>query len=157
MVESNNVGEWIVIDDNIIQKVKLAIEAALAYESATGGNRKLGITGEVGEILVCYQLGLRLMLDPRSVGYDALDSGGRRVQIKTRRSESKGLPRDAGRVSRFSEHEFDYALLGLLDHQYRLCEIWQADYDDIMPIVGTQKRRNPNLSLFKRVAHRVFP
>jgi hypothetical protein len=157
MVESNNIREWIVVNDDIIQKVKLAIEAALAYEAATNWNRKLGITGEVGEILVCHQLGLRLMLDPRSVGYDALDPGGRRVQIKTRRSESEGLPRDAGRVSSFSGYEFDYALLGLLDHQYRLCEIWQADYDDLMPIIDKQKRRNPNLSLFKRVAHRVFP
>jgi len=157
MVESSNVREWIVVDDDLVEKVKLAIEAALAYEVATSGKRKLGITGEVGEILVCHQLGLRLMLDPRSVGYDALDSRGERVQIKTRRSESYGLPRDAGRVSSFSEHEFDYALLGLLDHQYRLCEIWRADYDDLWPIIDKQKRRNPNLSLFKRVAHRVFP
>ncbi len=153
----NNVGEWIVVDDDIIQKVEIAIEAALAYEAATGGKRKLGITGEVGEILVCHQLGLRLMLDPRSVGYDALDSGGQQAQIKTRRSESNGLPRDAGRVSSFSGHEFDYALLCLLDHQYRLREIWQADYDDLRPIVDKQKRRNPSLSLVKRVAQRVFP
>jgi hypothetical protein len=146
-----------VVDDVLVEKVKLAIEAAFAYEVATSGKRKLGITGEVGEILVCYQMGLRLMLDPRSVGYDALDSRGARIQIKTRRSESDGLPTDAGRVSSFSEHKFDYALLGLLDHQYRLCEIWQADYDHLRPIIDKQKRHNPNLSLFKRVAHRVFP
>ena len=157
MVESSNVKEWIVVDNNLVEKVKLAIEAALAYEVVTGGKRKLGITGEVGEILVCHQMGLHLMLDPRSEGYDALNSRGERVQIKTRRSESDGLPRDAGRVSSFSEHEFDYALLGLLDRQYRLCEIWQADYDNIRPIIDKQKRRNPNLSLFKRVAHKVFP
>ena len=124
-MKSSNAKGWIVVDDVLVQKVKLAIEAALAYEVATSGKRKLGITGEVGEILVCHQMGLRLMLDPRSVGYDALDSREKRVEIKTRRSESDGLPRDAGRVSTFSEHKFDYALLGLLDHQYRLCEIWQ--------------------------------
>lgn len=157
MMESSNAMEWIVVDDYLVEKVKLAIEAALAYEVATRGRRKLGITGEVGEILVCHRLGLRLMLDPRSIGYDALDSRGQRVQIKTRRSESDGLPRDAGRVSSFSQHEFDYALLGLLNHQYELCEIWRANYDDLRPIIDRQKRRNPNLSLFKRVAHRVFP
>jgi len=156
-MKSSNAKGWIVVDDVLVQKVKLAIEAALAYEVATSGKRKLGITGEVGEILVCHQMGLRLMLDPRSVGYDALDSREKRVEIKTRRSESDGLPRDAGRVSTFSEHKFDYALLGLLDHQYRLCEIWQADYDNLRPIIDKQKRHNPNLSSFKRVAHRVFP
>lgn len=156
-MKSSNAKGWIVVDDVLVQKVKLAIEAALAYEVATSGKRKLGITGEVGEILVCHQMGLRLMLDPRSVGYDALDSREKRVEIKTRRSESDGLPRDAGRVSTFSKHKFDYALLGLLDHQYRLCEIWQADCDNLRPIIDKQKRRNPNLSSFKRVAHRVFP
>mgnify|MGYP007084712450 CR=1 FL=1 len=157
MMESSNVRKWIVVDDYLVEKVKLGIEAALAYERATGGRRKLGITGEVGEILVCHRLGLRLMLDPRSIGYDALDSRGQRVQIKTRRSESGDLPKDAGRVSSFSQHEFDYALLGLLNHQYELDEIWRADYDDLRPIIDRQKRRNPNLSLFKQVAHRVFP
>jgi len=156
-MKSSNAREWIVVDNVLVQKVKLAIEAALSYEVATSGKRKLGITGEVGEILVCHKMGLRLMLDPRSVGYDALDSHEQRVEIKTRRSESDGLPRDAGRVSTFSEHKFDYALLGLLDYQYRLCEIWQADYNNLWPIIDKQKRRNPNLSSFKRVAHKVFP
>ena len=62
MAEDNNVGEWILVDDNLIVKVKLAVEAELAYEAATDGKRKLGITGEVGEILVCHRLRLRLML-----------------------------------------------------------------------------------------------
>ena len=75
----------------------------------------------------------------------------------TRRSESEGLPRDAGRVSSFSQHEFDYVLLGILDHQYRLREVWKVDYDDIQPVIQKQKRRNPNLSLFKKVARKVFP
>lgn len=150
-------NEWIYIKDDLIEKIKLAIKAALAYEIETGRKRKLGITGEVGEILVCHLLHLRLMLDPRSLGYDALDSNGARIQIKTRRSESEGLPRDAGRVSSFSEHKFDYALLCLLDQQYQLCEIWRADYDDLCPIIIKQKRRNPNLSLFKKVARKIYP
>ena len=112
------------IDNNLINKVKSAIDVALEYEAATNGKRKLGITGEVGEVLVCYQLGLRLVLDSRLEGFDAVDRDGLRVQIKTRRGESEGLPSKAGRISRFSEHEFDYALLALLDHEYQLCEIW---------------------------------
>jgi len=144
------------IDSKLINEIKSAIDVALEYEAATNGKRKLGITGEVGELLVCHQLGLKLVLDSRSEGFDAVDKDGLRVQIKTRRSESEGLPRDAGRTSRFSKHEFDYALLALLDHKYQLCEIWRADYNKLKPIIEGQKRRSPNLSSFKRVGERIF-
>jgi hypothetical protein len=96
------------VTKELIYKVRSAIEAALVYEEATAGRRKLGITGEVGEILACHRLGLRLVLDSRAVGFDAVDIEGAQVQIKTRRGESKGLPRDMGRTSRFSLHAFDY-------------------------------------------------
>ena len=148
---------WIEVDKKLMKEVKTAIDSALAYESATHGKRKLGITGEVGEVLVCYQFDLRLMLDSRSEGFDALDKGGKRVQIKTRRSESEELPKDIGRVSRFSAHPFDYALLVLLDHKYQLREVWQAGYNSLRPIIDKQKRRNPNLSLFKKVGKKVYP
>ena len=144
------------IDYKLINIIKSAINVALEYEAATNGKRKLGITGEVGEVLVCRQLGLRLVLDSRSEGFDALDKDGLQVQIKTRRSESEGLPRDAGRTSSFSKHKFDYTLLALLDHKYQLREIWRADYNKLKPIIEKQKRRNPNLSSFKSVGQKVF-
>ena len=144
------------IDNKLINKIKSVIEMALIYETTTHGKRKLGITGEVGELLVCYQLGLKLVLDSRSEGFDAMDKDGLRVQIKTRRSETEGLPRDAGRTGIFSKHEFDYALLALLDNKYELCEIWQVDYNKLKPIIEKQKRRQPNLSSFKRVGEKIF-
>ena len=144
------------IDKDLMNIIKSAISVALEYETATSTKRKLGITGEVGEVMVCHQLGLELVLDSRSEGFDAVDKNGLRVQIKTRRSESEGLPRDAGRTSRFSQHEFDYALLALLDNKYELCEIWQADYNKLKPIIENQKRRDPNLSSFKRVGEKIF-
>ncbi len=144
------------IDKKLIDKIKSVIEVALVYETATHGKRKLGITGEVGELFVCYQLGLQLVLDSRSAGFDAMDKDGLRVQIKTRRSETEGLPRDAGRTGIFSKHEFDYALLALFDNKYELCEIWQADYNKLKPIIEKQKRRQPNLSSFKRVGEKIF-
>lgn len=157
MGKKEDAPKWIAIDDKLVDKIKLAIEAALAYENVTRGKRKLGITGEVGEVLLCRQFGLRLMLDTRSEGFDALDGDGKRVEIKTRRSESADLPRDAGRVSKFSEHPFDYALLGLLDSKYRLCEVWRAEYNVLRPVIEKQKRKNPSLSSFKGVAKRIFP
>ena len=144
------------IDNKLINIIKSAISVALEYEAATNGRRKLGITGEVGEVLVCHQLRLRLVLDSRSEGFDAIDKDGLRVQIKTRRSESEGLPSNTGRTSRFSKHEFDYALLALLDHKYQLCEIWRADYNKLKPIIENQKRRSPSLSSFKNVGNPIF-
>lgn len=151
-----NEVETIIIDDKIMRRINDAIRIALAYEKRTYGKRKLGITGEVGEILVCYHLGLRLILDSRSQGFDAIDKDGLKVQIKTRRSESKGLPKDAGRTGRFSKHRFDYALLGLLDHKYQLCEVWRAEYNKLKPIIEKTKRRDPNLSAFKRIGKKIF-
>lgn len=149
--------EWIDVDDNLVKIIKQAIKAALRYERASQKKRKLGITAEVGEILACHQFGLRLISNPRSEGFDALDSDGKRVEIKSRRSESKGLPRDVGRISRFSEHPFDYALLVLLDQDYNLCEVWRAECDDLLPIIKKEKKRNPKLSSFKHKGRRIYP
>ncbi len=145
------------IDSELLEKVEQAIQVALNYEIATKGSRRLGITGEVGEVLICKQLKLRMMADPRSEGYDAIDTAGQRVQIKTRRSETGDTLKNSGRLSRFSEHKYDYALLGILDANYRLTRVWRADYRTIEPIISKQKRRNPSLSSFIRVAHQVYP
>ena len=145
------------VNDKIVEKIKKAIRAALDYEKIVFDKRKLGITAEVGEVLACHHLGLRLILDTHSKGFDAIDKDDKLVQIKSRRSESEGLPNDAGRIGTFSLHSFDYALLVLLDHNYKLCEIWRAEYDKLKPLIERQKRRNPNLSSFKRIAKKVFP
>ena len=140
------------INKALLGHLKNAIRSALMYEKETGYCRKLGITGEVGEVLACHKLQLKLVCDPRSAGYDAVDRKEKKVQIKTRKSEEKGLPRDTGRMGAFSAHKFDYALLVLLDHEYKLCGIWKAEYKNLMPIIQKCKRRNPSLSAFKKVA-----
>ncbi len=145
------------INGAVLSAVRDVIAAARKYEAATGEVRKVGITGEVGEVLACRELGLELATDPRSIGFDAVDVDGKRVQIKTRRSESAGLPRDVGRLGTFSRHPFDYALLVLLDHEYELAEIWRAEYAELKPLIDSQKRRNPSLSAFKRLARKVWP
>lgn len=155
--ESKEDIKTISIDDNIVSKIKKAIRAALDYEKTVFCKRKLGITAEVGEVLACHRLGLKLILDTQSKGFDAIDKDGKLVQIKSRRSESEGLPNDAGRVGTFSLHRYDYALLVLLDHNYKLCEIWRAEHGELKPLIEKQKRRNPNLASFKRVAKKIFP
>ena len=145
------------ISPAMLAAIQQATLAAGAYDKATNGRRKLGLTGEIGEVLCCHTLGLKLCVDCRSQGFDAMDAEGKRVQIKTRRSESKGLPRDAGRVGTFSKHDFDYALLVLLDREYRVVEIWRAEHAEIAVLIESQKRRNPSLASFKRKARRVWP
>ena len=145
------------IKQSLVKKVGDAIEAALMYEEATQGKRKMGITGEVGEIMVCHKLkdlGLKLVTDPRSQGFDAIDKNGKRVQIKTRRSESAGEPKLVGRMSRFSEHPFDYALLAFLDKKYNLCRVWKLSYDKVMNIKNKEQtdRSGPRLSSFIKEA-----
>lgn len=148
--------QTVAVTGRMLKATRRVIKAALDYENATGGMRKVGITGEVGEVLCCKLMGLRLCIDPRSQGFDAVDRRGKRVQIKTRRSESDGLPRDAGRVSTFSLHEFDYALLVLMTPDYQIAEIWRAQYAGISGLIGKQKRRNPNLASFKRLSECIY-
>lgn len=156
MKEDN--AKLIRVSEDLVRKIKKGIEAALAYETATGGKRKLGITGEVGELLVARRLNLRLVLDSRSSGYDARDAKGRRVEIKTRRSESSDRVNKAGRLSRFSRHKFDYALLCLLDHNYDIDEIWRANYKKLAPVIQKeQKKSGITIRSFMIVGQREFP
>ncbi len=151
------VAQLVDVTPDMLKAVEQAVVAARAYSAATSGRRKLGVTGEIGEVLCCHTLGLKLSLHSRTEGYDAVDGEGKLVQIKTRRSESDGLPSDLGRLSTFSKHGFDYALLVVLDSDYHIAEIWRAEQADIAGLIDSQKRRNPNLGSFKRRASRVWP
>ena len=151
------VAKTLRVTNEIVAKVEKLVKAARAYEKTIGDTRKAGITAEVGEISACYHLKLRLCADSKAKGFDAIDRLGRRIQIKTRRSETEGMPRDAGRLSSFSKHSCDYVILVLLYHTYQLAEMWRADYGDLVPLIEKRKGRNPNLSSFKKIAKRVWP
>ncbi|MBT9130093.1 MAG: hypothetical protein DDT41_00357 [candidate division WS2 bacterium] len=148
--------ETIIIDEEIISKIKGVIGIALEYENLTGGKRSLGITGEIGEILVSYHLGLQLLLDPLSKGYDAIDKDGLRVQIKTRHSKSRKIPKNNKRTGNFSKHSFDYALLGLLNNYYELSEVYKVDYDKLKPVLNNQKRQSLSLRTFKKLGVKIY-
>jgi hypothetical protein len=145
------------INDELLGLIRGAARAAVTYQAATGGERRLGITGEVGEVLACHVLGLRLAVDPRCKGFDAVDANGKLVQIKTRRRETPGLPKDVGRIGTFSDHKFDYALLVILNYEYELHEIWRADYRTLAPVIAKERKRNPHLATFKKLGRKVFP
>lgn len=132
-----------------ISTLGLFIEAALKYDKNDG--RKGALASEAGKILACHKLGLKLLEDSQNPGFDALDKKNRRVEIKT--SMISGAPK--GRTSRFSEHEFDYALLVLLGGKYELREIWKANREDVERILT--KRRQAAVAKFKKTGEKLFP
>lgn len=139
-----------------IDLIDSVIELAIKYEDMMDHTRKLGITGEIGEVKACFMYDMRLMLDSRSKGYDAIDSNGKKVQIKARRSELGKKLTNPTRLSSFSQHEFDYCLLLLLDKKYDIDEVWKATSSSLDPILNRHKKRNPPLGAFRRVAEKIF-
>jgi hypothetical protein len=136
--------------------VKRIISDAIKYQKLTG--KKLGVTGEVGELLAARRLKLQLCSSSIEAGFDAKDKSGKKVQIKSRRSEQGEVPSPKGRTGTFSKHKFDYALLVLLSDKYKILEIWRAGYASVSVLVKKHKRRNPTIQEFEDIANkRVYP
>src|SRR3989338_8392976 len=129
---------YLTITDEIKKMVNKIIKIALEYETLTG--RKLGITGEIAEIIVCHKLGLKLLANSLSPGHDAVDERGNKFQIK-----SKRIIKNKGRIGRFSDHKFDYLITVLFDKNYKIIGLYQADYKKIIPIINRHARRNPTI------------
>lgn len=146
MIKNNTV----IIDKELRNIVIDAIKIANKYQFKTG--RKLGITGEIAEVIVCDKLNLRLLSDRLAKGFDALD---KRSQ-KTYQIKSKQITKAFGRIGRFSYHKFDYAILALFDKNYQLTGIWQTSYKKIIPIIEKEKRRNPNIKKFISVSKKIW-
>lgn len=142
--------ETITINKPVRTIVDKIIVDALAYEKITG--RKLGITGEVAEVMACDKLELKLMADPLSAGYDAVDEKGKKYQIKSKRITKN----NRGRVGTFSKHRFDFLILILLDKNYKVIGIWKADYKKIEPLINKQKRRNPVIRDIIKIANEIL-
>jgi hypothetical protein len=130
--------------------VSSVIISAIKYEKITG--RKLGITGEIGEVLVCEKLKLKLLKNSIFPGYDAIDSQGYKYQIKTRRGNTNS---PGARMGTFSSHSFNYAILAILDDKYNLVELYKITYKKLEPILKCYEKRNPPLRQFKKIATRI--
>jgi len=138
--------------------VAQVIPLALRFEDLTG--RKLGVSANVGEILVASKLGLRLMKSDIEQGYDAFDTSGKRVQIKVRRSEAgrgREIPSSTSRTGRFSEHPYDYALLAILTRDYGLHEIYRATRASIEASFRGRTRRDLSIGKFQKIGRKIYP
>jgi hypothetical protein len=146
------------ITAKIRKTVNDIIRLAILYEEEIG--RKLGITGEIGEVLVCAHprfknLGLSLIANPLSAGFDAIDRSGKRFQIKAKRAVNwEG--RYKGRMSSFSKHDFDYAILAILDKSYEIRELYKVSRKKLWPALNRYPRRNPPIAKFKTLSERIL-
>ncbi len=150
--------ETLKITSEIEAMARRVARVALQFEALV--ERKLGISGTVGEILVAKEFGLRLVRSDIEQGYDALDKSRRQVQIKVRRSEgSKGrsLPSANSPTSRFSTHLYDYALLAILTREYDLYEVHKASRRQIEAALTGKPRRVLSIGKFKRIGRQVYP
>lgn len=140
--------------EDTASRIAVLVEAARIQKLAVGGSR--GTTGPLGELYACEVLHLDRAAEGMR-GYDAKDIEGRRVQIKSRAPEKGDRVNPIGTVGRIVSWDFDYAVLVLLDGQYRLDEIWQASMGDLTTLQAkvTNPARGVRVGDFMRVGHRV--
>lgn len=142
---------------NIISAAKTA---AIAYYELTG--KPLGITGEIAECEAARLLDLELA-EARSPGYDAIDKSGKLIQIKARRV-AKDRRNKSQRVGAIRlDHKWDSVMLVLMDEQYDVFAIYEADRDAIKlelkrpGSVARNERGALPVSTIKRVGMQVWP
>jgi len=133
----------LIVTKEIKAMIDKIIKIALEYELLT--DRKLGVTGEIGEVIVCHKFGLKLLANPLFAGYDAKNENGKKYQIKSKRYTEYDGGAFTGRISRFSDHKFDYLITVLFDKNYKIIGLYQADYKKIIPIINRHARRNPTI------------
>jgi len=141
---------------DMIQKIK---DVALEFRKRYGRNLA---TGFLGELYACEVLGLKLVENPIQKGYDAEDKDGRRYQIKTRCSIKGSKVNPRGRIGKFRDLNFDYALLVLLDDKYDLKEIWEARLnDELIRAIREDQRKYSGMHIYKFLnlssSRRVYP
>lgn len=137
-----------------------AKRSAIDYYQLTG--KPLGITGEYGEYVAAATLGLTLA-EARTAGYDAIDSMGRRIQIKAR-----SIPRDKKLVGQRLgsirlDHEWDVVLLVVMDELFELRWIFEAErpaIEEALKAPGSKARNERGalaLAKFKSIGRQVWP
>lgn len=136
-----------------IRKVAMA---ALRYEDAMAGTRRLNVTSQIGQMLACYHLKLKLNVDPHQREHCAIDSEGQRIQIKTRRLISPEPAKSDNRLGSLPLAESDYTILVQLDHHYRLVDIWKAETPALLEDVKPG-RNSLNFQDFMDKAHMIWP
>lgn len=138
--------------DCMIERIR---QDALWWRKEFG--RSLGVTSELGEYYACKELKLK-RAQPGEKGFDAT-KGGKTYQIKSRAPRKGVRVNWSGRVGKFSGFDFDYGLLVLLDHEYKLEEIYQADAKTLERLAQKEEtgRRGIHISAFIKNSKKIWP
>jgi len=147
------------LNNEIAELLKEAKSLAKKYRQLTG--KPLGITGEVAEFTAAQLLGLDLCV-ARQPGYDAIKV----VDGKTLRYQIKGRclsDTSKGRVGAIRKgHECDYVLLVLMNEDYDVQSIYEAENEIIREALDApgSKARNEGGKLsirkFKSIGRKIW-
>jgi hypothetical protein len=140
----------------ILDEVKIL---ARKYKKLTG--KPLGVTGEIAEFSAAHILGLELT-GARQPGYDAV----KEVDGKTIRYQIKGrclADLSKGRVGAIRKgHECDYVLLVLMNEEFDVQSIYEAEEDLIraaLDVPGSRARNEGgklSIRKFKSIGREVW-
>ena len=129
----------------------LAELKSIALQYFTEFGHRLPITGELGELLVCEKLGLIKVQSTHNPGFDAVDKGGNKYQIKTAVLMEKEYDvstykymqgRNAVTNKQTRTHtyasfsqvkigDWDDILFCLVSEQFEVLEIWGASQEEL--------------------------
>lgn len=148
--------------DQVAEVLAEAKALARKYRKLTG--KPLGITGEVAEFAAADLLGLELA-DARQAGYDAVRrANGKEVKIQIK---GRCIPSGAKPGQRLGsirlDHEWDTVLLVILDEDFEVSSIYEAERSDIeiALLAPGSKARNERGALavakFKSIGREVWP
>jgi hypothetical protein len=146
------------VSDEMLANLAEAVKSSLAFEKLSG--KQLNITSTVGEVLACREFGLSLVVNDINQYFDAIDSEGKKVQIKTRRGKLVPSTLTGPLLDRHFTVNYDYAVLVLLEHDYSIQSFHRIDsstikahFDRINGIRetnGKPKRKTMAISQFKK-------
>lgn len=128
----------------------------LAQEWKRRFKRRLGVTPELAEFYACQKLDLTRM-PPENRGFDAIDRSGRRYQIKGRSPDRGDTVNPQGRIGRFVNFDFDYALLVIIDSDLQCREIWRASAENLRAEQAKvrNERAGIHVSTFQEIGERL--
>jgi hypothetical protein len=148
--------------DQVAELLAEAKALARKYRKLTG--KPLGITGEVAEFAAADLLGLELA-DARQAGYDAVRrTNGKEVKIQIK---GRCIPPGSKPGQRLGsirlDHEWDTVLLVILDENFEVSSMYEAErpaIEDALLAPGSKARNERGalaVAKFKSIGSKVWP
>ena len=127
------------------------------------GTMLRGLVGNLAVLWACVRFGLSAMPEGQP-GFDVVDPSGHkrlgpvnnRYQVKGRSPEKTTRVRETGTTGRFTNMNFNAALLVLLDKYLQNYEIWLVDPGSLQKSLRPG-RRDISVRMFKKIGRSVYP